>query len=84
MEDNKDTIKIEVKKSLIRSIILITYHIGFIGSIIGVIFNYYMADGLDHSNAGRGMIYAGYMIVYAIGIHLFTSLLYKEYTREDK
>ena len=74
-EDNKETIKIEPKKSVIPSILFIIYHLGLIGSIIGVIVGGFELDGeMD----------TGMLITFAIGIHLFASLLYKEYTRKDK
>ena len=79
MEDNKDTIKIEPKRSVIRGVFFIIYHLGFIGSIIGIIVNaveVYEAYTLRETPA--------LVIAFAIGMHFFGNLLYKEYTREDK
>ena len=85
MEDNKDTIKIEPKKSVIRGVFFIIYHLGLIGSIIGVIANLlFGVDTRGYAGNGHGIHFIGNMIAFAIGIHLFASLLYKEYTREDK
>ena len=85
MEDNKETI--EPKKSVIRTIFFIIYHLGLIGSIIGLYnhYSYSWEDGTDRFDEYVDFrFHIGCMIVCAIGIHLFASLLYKEYTRKDK
>ena len=80
MEEDKDTIKPEVKKSVIRGVFFIIYHLGLIGCIIGATANAHFAFSHIDSNYP----YKEFLIAFAIGIHLFASLLYKEYTREDK
>ena len=79
MEDNKDTIKIEPKKSVTRGVFFIIYHLGLIGSIIGIFVN---AVEVWEGHTPRGT--AELVIAFAIGMHFFGNLLYKEYTREDK
>ncbi len=80
MEDNKETI--EPKKSVIRTIFFIIYHLGLIGSSFVL---YYQTGHVNHVRSETDMIFnVGYAITASIGIHLFASLLYKEYTREDK
>ena len=78
MEENKETI--EPKKSLMRTIFFIIYHLGLIGCIIGATANAHFAFSHIESN----YIDKEFLIAFAIGIHLFASLLYKEYTRENK
>ena len=81
MEEDKDTSEIEPKKSVITSILFVIYHLGLIGSIIGIIVEAVEVYGRIPMQTPRD---TGLMITFAIGIHLFASLLYKEYTREDK
>ena len=90
MEENKDTNKIEAEKSAIEAVMkkvdtlrgafFIIYHLGLIGCIIGATANALHAFSHIDSNYP----YKEFLIAFAIGIHLFASLLYKEYTREDK
>ena len=77
MEENKETI--EPKKSVIRTIFFIIYHLGLIGCLYGATINAEIAFRLQT----RGPT-AEFLIALAIGIHLFASLLYKEYIRENK
>ena len=78
MEDNKETI--EPKKSVIRTIFFIIYHLGLIGCLYGAAINAEIAFAA-RSRTDRPFLF---LIALAIGIHLFASLLYKEYTRENK
>lgn len=77
MEENKETI--EPKKSLMRTIFFIIYHLGLIGCLYGATINAEIAFARGHTD--RPFLF---LIALAIGIHLFASLLYKEYTRENK
>ena len=78
MEENKETI--EPKKSVIRTIFFIIYHLGLIGCLYGAAINAEIAFAA-RSKTDRPFLF---LIALAIGIHLFASLLYKEYTREDR
>ena len=79
MEENKDTFIKEPKKSLIRTIFFIIYHLGFIVCMVTALFNFdYAFSRLD-----ADMPYTEFLICLTIGMHFFGSLLYKEYTRED-
>ena len=78
MEDNKE--KIEPKKSLIRTIFFIIYHLGFIVCMITALFNFDYAFRHIDSNYP----YKEFLICLTIGMHFFGSLLYNEYTRKDK
>jgi hypothetical protein len=78
MEDNKG----KPKRSVMRWILFVLFHLGFIGSSFVL---YYQAGHVNHVRSETDMIFnVGYAITASIGIHLFASLLYKEYTREDR
>jgi len=85
MEENKDTIKPEVKKTIwdaavIPSILFIIYHLGLIGCIIGIIEN---LVEVSESGPQHGSVNAGLVTAFAIGMHFFGNLLYKEYGHDS-
>tara|TARA_B110000438_G_scaffold266217_1_gene280123 strand:+ start:675 stop:911 length:237 start_codon:yes stop_codon:yes gene_type:complete len=78
MEENKG----KPKKSAIRWILFVLFHLGFIGSSFVLL---YQTGHINHVRSETDMIFnVGYAITASIGMHFFGCLLYKEYTREDK
>ena len=77
MEDSKG----KPKRSVIRWIFFVLFHLGLIGCLYGTTINAELAfAGLSFTD---GLFPFLFLIALANGAHLFASLLYKEYTREQ-